>query len=116
MTKDETLEAIIAGAKANGSWDKKYPDDKKAQPVQEPVAWLEPEWGERICPEVGYEVTMTDDHPRDLGWIPLYTTPPQRPWAGLTDDQFLEAARLAEDGNYLVAFQRIQQWLKEGNT
>ena len=44
--------------------------------------------------------------------------PAQEPvaWAGLTDDQFLEAARLAEDGNYLVAFQRIQQWLKEGNT
>jgi len=39
-----------------------------------------------------------------------------RPWVELTDDQFLEAARLAEDGNYLVAFQRIQQWLKEGNT
>jgi hypothetical protein len=49
-----------------------------AQPEQEPVAWLEPEWGEKICPEVGYEATITDDHPRDLCWIPLYTTPPQR--------------------------------------
>ena len=78
---------------------------------QKPVAWLEPEWGEKICPEVGYEVTMTDDHPRDLGWIPLVAqpaqepeidlrkrwpmngwkenkvTPPQRPWVGLTDDE-----------------------------
>ena len=53
---------------------------KKAQPAQEPVAWLEPEWGEKICPEVGYEVTMTDDHPRDLCWIPLYPHPPQEPW------------------------------------
>jgi hypothetical protein len=44
---------------------------------QEPVAWLEPEWGEKICPEVGYEVTITDDHPRDLCWIPLYPHPPQ---------------------------------------
>jgi len=41
---------------------------------------------------------------------------PQRPWVGLTDEQFTESARLAEDGNYLVAFQRIQQWLKEKNT
>ena len=57
---------------------------KKAQPAQKPVAWLEPEWGEKICPEVGYEVTMTDDHPRDLGWIPLYA---QRPWVGLTDEE-----------------------------
>ena len=40
----------------------------------------------------------------------------QRPWVGLTQEQFTEAARLAEDGNYLVAFQRIQQWLKEKNT
>ena len=55
-----------------------------AQPAQEPVAWLEPEWGEKICPEVGYEVTMTDDHPRDLCWIPLYA---QRPWVDLTEYQ-----------------------------
>lgn len=45
--------------------------------MDKPVAWLEPEWGEKICPEVGYEVTMTDDHPRDLCWIPLYAHPPQ---------------------------------------
>ena len=45
--------------------------------TQKPVAWLEPEWGEKICPEVGYEVTMTDDHPKDLGWIPLYAQPAQ---------------------------------------
>ena len=45
--------------------------------MTKPVAWLEPEWGEKICPEVGYEVTMTDDHPRDLCWIPLYPHPPQ---------------------------------------
>jgi len=51
--------------------------DKLTQPEQEPVAWLEPEWGEKICPEVGYEVTMTDDHPKDLGWTPLYPHPPQ---------------------------------------
>jgi len=40
----------------------------------------------------------------------------KREWVGLTDEEFVEAARLAEAGNYLVAFQRIQQWLKEKNT
>ena len=40
----------------------------------------------------------------------------QRPWVGLTEAQFLEAVRLAENGNYLVAFVRIQEWLKEQNT
>jgi hypothetical protein len=67
-----------AQAKVEGSIHIVCQCDKcKAQPAQEPVAWLEPEWGEKICPEVGYEVTMTDDHPRDLGWIPLYAHPPQ---------------------------------------
>ena len=66
-----------------------------------------------------------------LGWLPeqekisfevitiLRTAleqPEQEPWVGLTEDQFLEASRLAEEGNYMVAFQRIQQWLKEKNT
>jgi hypothetical protein len=40
----------------------------------------------------------------------------QRPWVGLTEAQFLEAVRLAENGNYLVAFVRIQEWLKEKNS
>ena len=39
-----------------------------------------------------------------------------RPWKGLTDEEFLKACQLAENGNYLVAFQRIQEWLKEKNT
>lgn len=40
----------------------------------------------------------------------------ERPWVGLTDKDFLEACQLAERGNYLVAFQRIQIKLKERNT
>ena len=42
--------------------------------------------------------------------------PPQRTWVGLTDEDFLEACQIAERGNYLVAFQRIQAKLKEKNT
>ena len=41
--------------------------------------------------------------------------PPQRQWVGLTDEDFLEACQLAERGNYLLAFQRIQIKLKEKN-
>ena len=61
--------------------------------MTKPVAWLEPEWGEKICPEVGYEVTITDDHPRDLCWIPLYAHPPQRTELapeGANSKQYLE--------------------------
>ena len=37
-----------------------------------PVAWMN---GNEICPEIGYEATITTKHPKDLGWIPLYTHP-----------------------------------------
>ena len=40
---------------------------------------------------------------------------PRAKWVGLTDEELLEAAKIAEKGNYLVAFQRIQQKLKEKN-
>ena len=46
----------------------------------------------------------------------LYTTQPKRQWVGLTDEDFLEACQIAERGNYLLAFQRIQIKLKEKNT
>jgi hypothetical protein len=50
-----------------------------------PVAWLEPEWRETICPEIGYAITITSDHPKDLCWIPLYTAPRE-----LSDEEILE--------------------------
>lgn len=40
----------------------------------------------------------------------------KREWVGLTDEDFLEACQIAERGNYLLAFQRIQTKLKERNT
>jgi hypothetical protein len=40
---------------------------------------------------------------------------PERGWVGLSQENFLEACEIAERGNYLVAFQRIQQILKERN-
>ena len=44
---------------------------------------------------------------------PLYDRPQRREWVTLTQQEWLEAAQLAERGNYLVAFQRILQKLKE---
>jgi hypothetical protein len=85
-----------------------------AQPEQEPVAWLEPEWGEKICPEVGYEATMTDDHPRDLCWIPLYPHPPQRTWVGLTDEEANELWESTDSDWELM--KRTESKLKEKNT
>ena len=80
---------------------------------QEPVAWLEPEWREKICPEIGYEVTMTDDHPRDLCWIPLYATPPtaQRTWVGLTDEEIEEGIK--QSWVTEQAFQSAAWWAED---
>ena len=82
--------------------------------MTKPVAWLEPEWGEKICPEVGYEVTMTDDHPRDLCWIPLYPHPPQRTWVGLTDEEMMDAIYV--DDTPMERGRRVEAKLKEKNT
>ena len=84
----------------------------------EPVAWLEPEFGEQICPAVGYEYTITSDHPRDLCWIPLY---PQREWVGLTSEEI--GTLTVFDGLHHVEtplladfFRAIEAKLKEKNT
>jgi len=102
-----------------------------------PVAWLEPEWGEEICPEVGYEITMTDDHPRDLGWTPLYAhpphkignigclgmpvnvsvTPPQSTWVGLEQSDMPDGEDPMFDHEYFIAgMVYADKVLKEKNT
>jgi hypothetical protein len=79
---------------------------KAVQQRAEPVAWMDREGDLYKMPEI-------------KNWAPphtmLYTTPPQRQWVGLTAMDFLEACQLAERGNYLLAFQRIQTKLKERN-
>jgi hypothetical protein len=94
MTKDETLEAIIAGAKANGSWDKTYPDDKKAQPAQG--------WKLR---EVYF-----DEHGEPI----MHREPAQEPrpsWIELTDEEiqksYEEAYKVAQGRRLEVAFARV---------
>lgn len=79
--------------------------------------WWEERWGkepEIMCPDC--EKKLWENPTMWLNDQPLYFAPHKREWVGLTEEQFLEASRLAEDGNYMVAFQRIQQWLKEKNS
>lgn len=52
----------------------------KAQPEQEPAAWM----------SQGGDVSRSRKHFKEMGFtnlIPLYTTPPQREWVGLTDEE-----------------------------
>jgi hypothetical protein len=55
-----------------------------AQPEQEPVAWMSPSW---IDPDTrGWQSDSFESIPIE-GWLPIYTTPPQRTWVGLTDEE-----------------------------
>ena len=49
-----------------------------AQPEQEPVAWMD---------EDGDVLSASVVSGKGLRNIPLYTTPPQRTWVGLTDEE-----------------------------
>jgi len=77
--------------------------DTLAQPVQEPVATKN---NEGITLHVGW-----DDLP--VG-TKLYTTPPQRPWVGLTDEERINISYKA-DGNECVAVELTEAKLKENN-
>jgi hypothetical protein len=96
MTKDEIIKALRDMAK--------YPTvtlprdcdalraaaDLLAQPEQEPVAWAMYQRGrlQSFWLDKGdaYDFEFTSEHE----WKPLYTTPPQRTWVGLTDKEVAE--------------------------
>ena len=68
----------------------KYKQRPKSQPEQEPVAWMfqHDETGRTMCIDAqqlgwGFE----KGNPRLKKIAPLYTTPTQRTWVGLTDEE-----------------------------
>ena len=85
-----------------------------AQPAQEPVAW-----GYRNNAGAIYDCISPEAHADEEGDydVPLYATPPQRPWVGLTDK---EAMQICEDcgcmsEDWLVLLDAIEAKLKEKN-
>jgi hypothetical protein len=54
-----------------------------AQPAQKPIAWR---WGNKKL-NGGYEWRYTT-YKTQPDAIPLYAAPPQRPWVGLTEEDF----------------------------
>ena len=78
---------------------KKYVALKAAQPAQqEPVAWMkasDTEWSISFFKEDGY--------------VPLYTTPPQRTWVSLTDEDRQAAFESMPD--MLDGFLKTWGWL-----
>ena len=135
QAKEDTTKAITAIKEAlaqlnefNPDWDamavmveEQQRMAKRIEELEETILWQAKRISEFLDKQkeqepVVFNTLASLKHKKTVGPIEramLNTTPPKRKWVGLTEEQFVEAARLAEDGNYLVAFQRIQQWLRE---
>ena len=88
--------------------------NRMAQPEQEPVAYINIE--ERKL-EWAYKY-MSWDTPTvvNLPKIPLYTTPPQRTWVGLTDEEIDKTLKVYEQDYGWISFAKaIEAKLKEKN-
>ena len=91
-------------------------DTKNSQPEQEPVAWLY--FHNRAEPQLDVQLEEPDcikSFPDDVVWKkPLYTTPPQRTWVGLTDEDIKEAEWLLSAIKEHEAYTLQEQLLVEG--
>ena len=122
MTKDEALKLALEALEADeldmvddGSGNMVFRKEQAitamekllAQPEQEPMAW--------ISTGPARMIHWTSDKPAyGDDWVPLYTTPPQRTWAGLTLDD------IPDDDTNNLDFYRGGRWaervLKDKNT
>ena len=86
-------------------WINGSPPAAQPAPVQEPVAWMQPD-------EVHISLWKDDYHT-----IPLYTTPPaaQRQWVGLTDEDKLHIEIMGGKSDVMLA-EMVEIKLKERNT
>ena len=76
------------------------------EPVeQEPVAWRAPNWGhgddEWVYRDFDDPVLIADGKPSPNNEA-LYTTPPQRTWVGLTDDEIKQGESKEELGHGFI--------------
>ena len=84
-----------------------------AQPEPEPVAWKyeTPDYA-----SLQWKLTRGDW--RDGTWTPLYTTPPQHKWQGLTEAEridILDAELTTQNTEHFALAQAIEDKLKEKN-
>ena len=90
-----------------------------AQPEQEPVAWM---FQHNETGRMSYvsndglhnPTTFIEMNPRYALVCPLYTTPPQRTWVGLTDEEVgdLSDFAYANDEEFV---RNVEKYLKEKN-
>ena len=122
MTKDEALKLALEFIENSecGTADLEARIKKAlAQPKQEPVAWLH-----RQGNFTEASMNPLHDDEIDRGWTqePLYTTPPQRTWQGLTDEEIIDVihplvmADMADEATDYEIARAIEAKLKEKNT
>jgi hypothetical protein len=90
---------------------------EESSEVQEPVAWIS--WN-RVSGEskLNYHKVSSQHDATLWSHFPLYTTPQQRTWVGLTNDEVDDAARYCVKSGQSVnaAIRAIEAKLKEKNT
>ena len=121
MTKDEALKLALEALEADplemvadvdGHMvflkDKAITAIKEAlAQTQEPLAW--------ISTGPATMIHWTSDKPAyGNDWVPLYTTPPQRTWVGLTDEE-IETLIHRFDGDPHTLLDEVNARLKEKN-
>ena len=86
------------------------------QPEQEPVAWAMYQKGRLLSFWMdkgdAYNFEFTSEH----SWSPLYTSPPQRTWVGLTDAEMKQTCYEACSYDPYTIARAIEAKLKEKNT
>jgi hypothetical protein len=110
MIKDEALKLALDYLESRGlAWNVQIAlREALAQPEQEPVAWLSTD-------SIG-ERHLCFDKPLDNDPVqPLYTTPPQRTWVGLTDEELADCMDVYDVASTDYA-RAIEAKLKEKNT
>jgi hypothetical protein len=82
----------------------------------EPAAWMYPDDLKRFETSETYAQAYSIEmvSPTQGETVPLYTTPPQRTWAGLTDEEIIIMSRY--DLEYAALIGEVQKKLKEKNT
>ena len=95
-----------------------HPTDPEKVILRKPRLDQGPDYERGFIDGMQYQMQSSVDRAVNAMTQPTYYIPSndQRTWVGLTDEDFLEACQIAERGNYLVAFQRIQNKLKEKNS
>ena len=108
MAEDKYFGDALTIAYQSGFYDGK----KAAQKAQEPVAWMYQEYRDGWRDEIQF-VQPPNGPIYFRNIVPVYDAPPQRPWVGLTEEEFDELEyRFAR----YELYRAIEAKLKEKNT